>query len=437
MLVTKVYTNMEVGNRWNGWLLLLGMLLAPFLGMAQDSTNAAGLFALARKAAYDDKDNPAAIRLAKKALAINAQYVDVIVFTGRVYAWSKNYDSSVVYLQRAVMLDPNNEDAYVAYADLEIWNGHREPALQVIDEGLKNNATSKELLTRKAKLLAEEKRYVEAYAAIEALMNAGGGSADSRALMVMLRDLSCKNKVTIKFDGMWFDTSRSQFELMDDAGAQFAPQRFGSIELVTATKPGPWVVRVNVANRFKKPGLQYETDFYPKLSKTFYMYLNAGYGDHLEVFPRWRGGASLFANLPKAYEAEAGVRYLRYTNDLFFYTAYAGKYVWRFLVGARTYLAPMGNKFSNTTGGNVRYYFGGADDYVNLVAMKGLPIDDRRVNIDLFNTGNSHFVELSAKKSIKKVNIISLNVSWLQNDLPYNRRVEQYQIGIGYTKRFL
>ncbi|GAA4459972.1 hypothetical protein GCM10023093_01850 [Nemorincola caseinilytica] len=404
---------------------------------AQDTTSADGLFAAAREAAYEQKNNTNAIRLAKKALAIAPAYTDVVVFTGRVYAWSKNYDSSLHYMQQAIAADHNNEDAYIAYSDLEMWNAHNEKALAVTEEGLSYVPASRELLIRKVKILAAMRRYLEAYTAVSALADGGGGNAEVRAMMVMLRDQSCRNKVSIKLDGMWFDTSRTAFSIANDDDARFAPQRFASVELVTATRIGPWVVRANVANRFKKPGLQYEMDLYPKLSKTFYMYLNAGYGDHLEVFPRWRAGTSLFANLPHAYEAEAGVRYLYYTNDIFFYTGYVGKYISKFLVGARTYLAPSGNKFSNTTGATIRYYFGGADDFVNLVVMKGLPIDDRRINVDLFNAGTSRFAELSAKCSIKKVNIISLNLSWLQNKLPYNRQVEQYQVGIGYTKRFL
>lgn len=404
---------------------------------AQDTTNADGLFEAARKTAYEQKNNENAIRLAKKALAIAPQYVDILVFTGRVYAWSKNYDSSVQYLQKAVALDHKNEDAYIAYCDLEMWNDHNDRAVKVADEGLTNTPASRELLTRKVKALAAAKKYLDAYNTIEALAATNGHNAEIRAMTVMLRDLSCRNKISIKLDGMWFDTTRSQFSITNGDDARYAPQRFANVELVTATRIGPWVARVNVANRFKRPGLQYETDFYPKISKTFYMYVNAGYGDHLEVFPKWRGGASLFANLPKAFEAEAGVRYLYYTNDIFFYTGYVGKYVSKFLIGARTFLAPTNNKFSNTTGGSIRYYFGGADDHITLTAMKGLPIDDRRINVDLFNTGTSHFAELVVKKSIKKVNIMSLNVSWLQNEVVHIGRVEQYQVGIGYTKRFL
>ncbi len=417
-------------------LFVIAMTLSIGL-KAQDTTSIEGLYAAARQVAYEQKDYPNAIRLGKKALNLNMGYADILVFIGRVYAWSKQYDSALLYLQHAVDIDPNNEDAYIANSDLEVWNNNQQAALTITEAGLIRLPTSRELLTRKVKILAALKEYKRAFEVVDTLADQYGNNAEIRALQVMLRDLSCRNKVTIKLDGMWFDTTRSSIKITNGDDPRFAPQRYGSIELVTATRIGPWVARVNVANRFNTPGLQYETDFYPKLSKTFYMYLNAGYGDNLEAFPKWRGGASMFANLPKAYEAEVGMRYMYFTNDVYFYTGYIGKYISKFLVGARTYLAPAGNKYTNTTGGSVRYYYGGADDHVTLVAMKGLPIDDRRINVDIFNAGNSYFAELVLKKSFNKVNILSMNVSWLEGRGVTVPVLRQYQIGLGYTKRFL
>jgi YaiO family outer membrane protein len=76
------------------------------------------------------------------------------------------------------------------------------------------------------------------------------------------------------------------------------------------TKFGTVIGRVNYANRFQTDGLQAEVDAYPRLSNVFYTYVNAGYSENAGVFPKYRAGFSLYANLPKSYEAEAGWRYL-------------------------------------------------------------------------------------------------------------------------------
>jgi YaiO family outer membrane protein len=99
--------------------------------------------------------------------------------------------------------------------------------------------------------------------------------------------------------------------------------------------------RVNYANRFKNNGLQYELEAYPHISKTFYSYVSVGYSDSIGVFPHWRGGFSLYANLPKSFEGELGMRYLQFSGDpTFIYTAYLGKYYKSWLFSARTYVTP-------------------------------------------------------------------------------------------------
>jgi YaiO family outer membrane protein len=84
-------------------------------------------------------------------------------------------------------------------------------------------------------------------------------------------------------------------------------------------------------------GLQYELESYPRFSKTFYAYANIGYSDNVGVFPKWKAGASLYANLPKAFEAELGIRYLYFNSAAYIYTLYIGKYYKSFLFG--TYIS--------------------------------------------------------------------------------------------------
>jgi YaiO family outer membrane protein len=405
-------------------LLILGTFGSV---IAQDTTSADGLFASARQIAYNQKDYAGAIRFGKKALAIAPKYTDIVIFVGRVYAWDKNYDSSLTYLQRALGQNASYEDVYLAYADLEYWNSHYTEALNVIQQGLSHFSDSEPLLLRKAKVLMAAKNYKEALPVTNALLAMNENNAEARALNVLLKDLSCNNKVTVKLDNVHFD---KQFP--DD-------WRFGSVELINGTKFGAWGVRVNVANRFQTPGLQYEIDLYPRLSKRFYMYLNGGYGDHIEVFPKWRAGASLFSNLPSAFEAELGARYLYYTSNAVFFTGYVGKYYKRFLFGARTYITPETNTFSNTMGLSARYYFGGADDYISLAGSRGISVDDRRFITNLYGGGKqpSYFGELLLKKAIRKVNVISFNVSLYRYQYLPEVIGNQFQVGLGYTKRFM
>lgn len=397
----------------------------PLTGVAQDTTSIDGLMSAARLAAYKTKSNAEAIRLANKALALKPANPEVLTFIGRTWSWMGNRDSSVSYLNKAIALNSEMEDAYVALVDVYFWNKCNEEALARDSVGLQHFPASRELRLRKAKILAAMARYKLALAVADTMKNEHDTDREIRGVILDIKDMFYHNKISVKLDYAHFD---KQFP--DD-------WRFGSIEYVKGGKKAAYVARVNWADRFGKQGLLYEVDAYPKLSRKFYMYANLGYSPDVGIFPKWRSGLSLYSNLPHAFEAEAGIRYLYYTSNAFFYTLYLGKYYKSFLFGGRAYLAPSSNGFSRAYVGTARYYFGGVNDYINLTVATGVSPDDRRYNL-LVNSSNklsSEMAELIFRKAIRRLNVISLNVSVYKQEYFPGLIGHQYQAGIGYTRR--
>jgi len=425
----RVRINTTFSLATSGWRSLLLVLLCSLTcsaSQAQDTTSADGLFEAARKEAYEKKNFTEAIRLAKKALAISPRYTDILIFTGRVCSWNNQPDTGRIYLQRALEYIPPPEDAFIAYSDLEYWNKNYDKALEVTQRGLNSLSYSLDLMLRKAKILEAMKDYKTAILVTDSILKMNRGNSEARALNVSLREMVSKNKFSIKLDYAHFD---KQFK--DDWS-------FGSVDYTRMTKLGPIVGRINYANRFNLNGYLFEVDAYPRISRTFYMYVNAGYSDNDGVFARRRSGVSLFANLPHAFEAEGGIRYLFYTSNIFFYTLYAGKYYKSFLFGARTYLNSGSNGFSNANFGLIRYYYGNADDYVNLSAGAGISPDNRALNLQLNSTGKlrSYSAELVLRHSIGMLNAVSINFSILNQEYFPGLIGNQYQGGIGYVRHF-
>src|SRR5207247_8648939 len=114
-------------------------------------------------------------------------------------------------------------------------------------------------------------------------------------------------------------------------------------------------------------------------------YVDAGYSGDAGVFPAWRTGFSLFANLPAGFEADAGWRYLYFSNATNIFTAHVGKYYKNYLFGARTFLTPGGSGLSQSYNAFARYYFGGIYDYFEVLLGTGISPDDRSIN-ELINT---------------------------------------------------
>src|SRR3954447_3405657 len=103
-------------------LVLVSFLLTHALLRAQSSMTSDELFNAARHAAFEEKNDDKAKHLAKQALLLSPHYADIEIFLGRLYAWNKQYDSAVYHFDYINSYSPGNEEAGIAYTDLEYWN---------------------------------------------------------------------------------------------------------------------------------------------------------------------------------------------------------------------------------------------------------------------------------------------------------------------------
>jgi YaiO family outer membrane protein len=409
------------------YLLLLFFALLCKASFAQTSLSSDELFQQARKAAFDEKNYPKAIGLSKQALSKSPDYSDIRVFLGRLYTWSDKTDSARVEFNRVLTRHPDNEDASFAYGSLEYWNNKSDNALKIVDAGLKYHPRSGDLLLLKAKVLNDLKQYAAANTTLDTLIKSDPGNSNARALADRIKDKTAKNKVGVTYDYIYFD---KQFS---------SPWHLASIEYARQTDLGSIIGYLNYANRFNTNGFQYEVDAYPHISKTFYAYVSGAYSDNVGIFPKFRSGFSLYANLPSGFEAEGGFRYLHFSGDTWIYTASLGKYYKSFWFNFRTYLTPSNSSISQSYSLHVRYYTGGADDYLALGVGTGISPDDPR-NIILLNNGNnyklrSNNISAGYYCSIKRFNILFITASLDNQEYQFQTKGNQLDIGIGYQRR--
>ncbi len=395
---------------------------------AQNGASSDELFQTARHAAFDQKDYPKAISLSKQALAKSPDYSDIRVFLGRVYTWSGKLDSARAAFNYVLDKHPDNDDASFAFGSLEYWNDNSAKALQITNAGLKFHPQSKDLLLLRAKVLNDLKRYSEASNTLDTLIKEDPGNTDAHALADRVQDNASVNKIGVTYDYIHFD---KEFN---------APWQLASLEYGRQTSLGSIIGYVNYANRFNTNGVQYELDAYPHISKTFYAYVSGAYSDNVGVFPKTRAGFSLYANLPASFEAEAGFRYLHFTGDTWMYTASLGKYYKSFWFNFRTYLTPSNSSISQSYSVHVRYYTGGADDYLSLGVGTGISPDDPR-NIILLNNGNnyklmSNNVSLAFWHTFKRRNVFFVTASLDHQEYKFQTWGNQLDLGIGYLRRF-
>ncbi len=407
--------------------ILTFFLLASFYLKAQNALTSDELFKDARHAAFEDKNYDKAKQLAYQALEISPSYADIDIFLGRVYAWNSEYDSARYHFTKVLYANPENEDASIAYADLEYWNDHYEAALDICKKALMAYPSSQELLLREAKNLNALKKYHEASLITTRLLKENKHNTAALALATKLKDAVAVNKISIDYNYTTFDKQYDQ------------PWRLASIAYSRSTRLGSIIARMNYANRFSTNGIQAEVDAYPHISKTFYSYVNFGYSGNVGVFPLFRAGFSLYANLPNSFEAEAGFRYLYFTSPTNIYTASIGKYYKNFLFNARTYITPSGSNISQSYSLAGKYYFKSADDFISVTIGTGISPDENTQNIQFSNKLD----KLSSKKisaafshTFLKWNILSVSAGLINEEYQPSVRGNQIDISLGVSHRF-
>lgn len=408
-------------------LALLSSLCITFTSSAQENLNSDQLFQKARTAAFKAKNYPEAIALCKQALLKSPDYSDIRIFLGRLYTWSHFADSAQEQFSYVLQRHPDNEDAASAFTDLEYWNDNDTAALRYCDQGLQYHPHSQELLLKKARILNDQRKYHQAFAIADQLLKINPKNAEARSLAESIKNNSSLNKIGISYDYVHFDKNYPSS----------TPWHLVSLEYGRSTKAGTILGFINYANRFKTNGVQAEINAYPHISKTFYCYVDAGYSNNLPVFPTWRSGFSLYANLPKSFEGELGFRYLYFSSSTWIYTASVGKYYKNWWFNLRTYLVPDNSKLSNSYTLTSRYYFGGADDYLAMAVGTGISPDDKANSIQLSDK-NLIAKKISAeyRRTFHDLNIWYISGTFIHEDLPKGVEGNQYDIGIGYQRRF-
>lgn len=164
------------------------------------------------------------------------------------------------------------------------------------------------------------------------------------------------------------------------------PWHLRSLALGRRTAAGPLIARVNQASRFGRSGVQLEADAYPRLSRTSYIYLNAGWSES-SIFPHWRAGGELYVVPARGVELSAGYRQLHFTGvSVNLLTGSAGLYRGNYWVSLRPFLRVDAGARALSASLVGRRYFSGSDDYVGISLGGGSTPGDRLTPLDVTRT---------------------------------------------------
>ncbi len=282
-------------------------------------------------------------------------YSDVRSLLAKTYSWDGNYDEARKHFNRIISIERKNKEAWVAAVKNEIYAQDYYIALGLANKALIYLKNDPELLHlrdfAKEHVNTPKKRGQKSKKTLKVIDTVQ--SKDSLALKLPKNQISIANS---------FDSFDKVYDAMI----------YTSISYNRKTDAGPVIATINYNNRFQTHGLQYELDFYPKFSKTFYGYLNYGFSN-APIFPDQRGAVELYANLPNAIEVSAGMRMLDFgTIKATIYTGSLGLYSGNYYFSLRPYITPNPNGNTGVSGNLlVRKYLKDAENYLGINASMG------------------------------------------------------------------
>lgn len=403
------------------WLLSF-ILLAGFAAKTKAQT-----FDEARKLAFSGERNKA--RQLCKAILAKDFDSDVALLLGRTYAWDSKYDSSKVILNEVLKRNSDNMEAIDALADVEYWSGDYDAAIKYCNMALSKDSVNESFLLKKARILHSGEKSGEAIVVLKNLLKHNPANAEAIKKMQEYRLEALKNTIRITYTYDHFDQAFNR-----------DPWQLGAFSYGRKTRYGTVIGRVNLAKRYGDSGLQYEADFWPKLSENNYGYLNYGFSADA-VFPQNRFGAEWYHNFPKSFEGSIGLRMLDFeSSNVHIYTATLGKYLGNYWFSARSFVTPGSGGTSVSGFLLIRRYFSDAENYLGLRLGYGVSPDDNRNLVDVDSksrlTLKSRSVKVEFNHIFSRIWILNAGIVYGNEERVQNSFSGYYTFDIGISRLF-
>lgn len=197
--------------------------------------------------------------------------------------------------------------------------------------------------------------------------------------------------------------------------------------------------RATFSDRSYSSGSLYEIEAYPVISEKFYGFVNLGISEG-NIFPHFRGSASIFYNFAPSFEAEAGIRTMIYggNNDL---SGIAGltTYTGRFYLNVRAFIGPERlEKLVQNYQFNVRYYLSTPENYIFGRLGSGISPDEPTLYTRTLEdpTLEAVYFSLGVNKTLGINHVISLSGGLLQEELTQEKKGRQFTSSLGYRYKF-
>lgn len=337
-------------------------------------------FEVARKLAFNEQRKKAQDTLLL-ILTKYPDYHDIRSFLASTYSWDGDYKKAKKEFAYILKKDANRLDTWEAAIKNELWSEAPFSALEMANKALEIFPKNPEILYLKAS--AEDNLYnqEEALLTLENSLKVNPNHEKTNSYRTSLINKLSHNIIGLK----------SSVDIYSEV---FDPMQFYLLKYVRQTKIGSIHAKVNFSRRFQSNGAQFEVDFYPRIVKGLYAYLNFGVSNSF-LYPDIRYGAELYKSLPKSFEASLGFRALKYSTTTTIYTGSVGWYTGNSYWSFRAYITPSDTGSSKSGTLNYRKYRRDANNYLSIAVGAGFSPEN---NTYIFEGNDEAIINLKSQK---------------------------------------
>ncbi len=282
--------------------------------------------ATARQLATSGK-RAAAVTLLKDRLAVRPDDNDARTLLGIVLSWEGRYDEARAELRTVLISSPADADALPALVSVELWSDHPEEAAALAEYGLRVRPDDSVLLVSYARACKAMNRDRAALDAVDRALEFDPRNHQALRLRESILENRQHWSVAYGYAYDWFSDGRTGW----------------SEHQINFKRTAGWgavLLRASQAERFGLRDQQVEADFYPRLRRGTYMYLNAGWTPDHRLYPDHRFGLHIYQSLGHGFEGSLGYTRLGFSTPVNIYVVSLSKYAGEWLLTGQTFITP-------------------------------------------------------------------------------------------------
>lgn len=146
----------------------------------------------------------AALALVDRRLSVDAADLEARGWRGRLLAWQGQWASAETEYRKVIEQAPNDTEILCGLADVLLWQGKLEAALEIINRARKVDSTQPEILLRRARILQALERASEARSQYRDILRLHPESQDAKRALAAL-GAETKHELHIGGDGSTFN----------------------------------------------------------------------------------------------------------------------------------------------------------------------------------------------------------------------------------------